>query len=304
MRFTVFTPTYNRAHTLPRLYESLCGQTFRDFEWVVVDDGSTDETAEFMHDLRSHHKGFPITYLWTSNGGKHRTINQGVKVAAGELFFIVDSDDYLPSNSLQIVDTVERSIPVERRTDFAGVCGLRAFPDGQPIGTTFDGDLLNITTLERGAYGISGDKAEVIYTAAMRAFPFPEFPGEKFLTEAVVWDRIARAGLKLRFFNQVVYTCEYLPGGLTDNYRRLLHENPRGHGLYLSQRGSPGGTSARLTIGRYLLYHDAHIDKLSLAEISRNLGLSPSRLRWYLALRTVGRRARGTVVHLRNGNQE
>ncbi|MBQ7403876.1 MAG: glycosyltransferase family 2 protein [Lentisphaeria bacterium] len=101
MKFTIFTPSYNRAHTLPRLFDSLKKQTFQDFEWLIVDDGSTDETQKIIEEIQRSEKTFPIIYLKTENGGKHRAINLGLKHAKGTLFFIVDSDDYLPENSLE-----------------------------------------------------------------------------------------------------------------------------------------------------------------------------------------------------------
>ena len=101
MRFTVFTPSYNRAHTLDRVYSSLCAQTFTDFEWVIVDDGSTDGTADLVASWRKEHP-FPIIYEKQSNQGKHIAVNRGAQLARGELFLIADSDDAFPSNALQI----------------------------------------------------------------------------------------------------------------------------------------------------------------------------------------------------------
>ena len=111
MRITVFTPTYNRGYTIERLYRSLQRQVFDDFEWIVIDDGSNDNTeALFQTFLRTKNQ-FPITYKKVSNGGKHRAINLGVQMAQGELFFIVDSDDYLTDRALEEIDKIEKSIP-------------------------------------------------------------------------------------------------------------------------------------------------------------------------------------------------
>ncbi|MGI6223221.1 MAG: glycosyltransferase family 2 protein [Prevotella sp.] len=102
MLFSIFTPTYNRSKLLPRLFESLLRQNLKDFEWLIVDDGSTDETHTIIENFMRH-SYFPIRYFFKENGGKHRAINYGVKNAEGELFFIADSDDLLLPNSLQIV---------------------------------------------------------------------------------------------------------------------------------------------------------------------------------------------------------
>lgn len=100
---TIFTPTYNRAYRLPNLYKSLQEQTCKDFEWLVVDDGSTDNTSKLFEQWQAEENSFPIRYFKQPNGGKHRAINRGVKEAKGELFFIVDSDDTLSSNAIRIV---------------------------------------------------------------------------------------------------------------------------------------------------------------------------------------------------------
>lgn len=293
MRFTVFTPAYNRAYTLTRLYESLCRQTFDDFEWVVVDDASTDNTAELLAAITQAHDGFPITVISrATNGGMHRARNQGVAAARGELFFAVDSDDYLPDDALQVIDEVERSIPASERMGFAGVCGLKAHFDGRPIGTTFTGTYLDITTIHRDRHAITGDKAEVVDTATMRRYPSPEFDGEQYVTAAVVWDRIAHDGFKLRFFNTTVYHAEYLPDGLTQDFRGLLRRSPKGEGLYVQQSARFGKWSRRHSISRVLAYVDDHAHELPFREVSANLGMNPLQLSGLLGLRWGNRQLR------------
>lgn len=236
VRITVFTPTYNRGSLLPHLYDSLKKQTFRDFEWVVVDDGSDDNTFELFSKWILENNDFNIKYIKVNNGGKHRAINKGLDVACGELFFIVDSDDRLPNNSLKIINEVEKTIPMSKKPLFAGVCGLKGKINGDSCGNTYVGDkYLDITQLERKKYNIEGDKAEVFYTELLRKYKFPEFEGERFVTECVVWDKIAYDGYKLRFFNDVVYLCEYLEDGLSYNYHSVCYSNPQGYGLYIRQ---------------------------------------------------------------------
>ena len=137
MRFTVFTPTYNRAHTLDRLYRSLQRQTLRDFEWIVIDDGSTDGTDERFNRILKEDNFFKITYQKVENGGKHRAINRAVSIAEGELFFIADSDDRLTDNALYKVDQIEKTIPSDEKKQFAGVCGLDGYDFKTQVGTTF-----------------------------------------------------------------------------------------------------------------------------------------------------------------------
>ena len=234
MRITVFTPTYNRAYSLPRLFASLKAQSFSDFEWLVVDDGSTDGTEELILSMIAEKPGFPILYKKTENGGKHRAINRGIGMASGELTLLMDSDDWLREDALEWIDRVERSIPEDQKPHFAGVQGLCVHTDGSLVGKTYSDDgFLDTTTLERNKHGIVGDKAEIYYTDVLRRYPFPEIEGEKFLTEGIVWNKIAGDGLKIRYFNEGIYFCEYLDDGLTHGGNMLYARNPKQWGMFI-----------------------------------------------------------------------
>lgn len=222
MLITVFTPTYNRAHLLGRLYESLCAQSFTDFEWVIVDDGSTDGTASLVQGFIAERR-IDIKYLSQANGGKHRAINHGVGQARGELFFIVDSDDSLPADSLQSIADEWAAVS---DTAVGGVAGLDATPAGQTIGCGLSFDAVECNSIDiRLRHHVTGDMAEVFTTSVMREFPFPEIEGERFCPEALVWNRIARK-YKLRYFNKVIYIAEYQPDGLTDRIVRVRMQSP------------------------------------------------------------------------------
>ncbi len=234
---TVFTPTYNRAHTLPRLFDSLQAQDCKDFEWLVVDDGSTDGTAGLFQDWIKAEMDFPIRYYRTENGGKQRAVNKGVSLAEGRYFFIVDSDDSLLPDAVSFVLEAFSILPND--PSFIGVSGLRG--DAQGISLGGGPDLggkpwVDASNLERPRYGLSRDMAEVFFTDKLRNYPFPVWEGEKFTPEAVVWDRMALDGYKLRWFDKVIYRCEYLPGGLTDSSWRLLKENPMGYAMLYNVR--------------------------------------------------------------------
>lgn len=273
---TIFTPTYNRAYTLERLYRSLQSQTFQEFEWIVIDDGSTDNTEELIANFMKEYNKFAVRYEKMQNGGKHRAINRGVKIAKGELFFIVDSDDYLPEDSLEQIVTMFEKIDINE--EFAGVCGKRGDLDGKDIGTTFEGDFLDITYLQTKNYGISGDKAEVYYTEILKQFPFPEFDDEKFIPESVVWDKIGEEGLKLRYFNTVVYLCEYLPDGLTVAGNRKIKENPKGYGLYLKQAIRLEKIRKLNKWNAILEYYNELKGIISFREIANNLDMNVIKL--------------------------
>lgn len=273
MRITVFTPTYNRGYIIDNLYESLKRQTFRNFEWIVIDDGSTDDTEEKFTKFKKD-SDFPLTYLKVNNGGKHRAINRGVQMAKGELFFIVDSDDYLTDDSLKIIDRIEKTIPNEKKKNFAGICGMKGYTKSESIGNTFDGETLDITMLERSKYGITGDKSEIFYTDILKKYPFPEFEGENFITECVVWDKIAFDGYKLRFFNEINYICDYLPDGLTAHSEQLFVNNPKGYGLYLYQSDVYGKIQCLDKWNKYFKYYNLYKSNLTFYQISKNLHMN------------------------------
>ena len=229
---TVFTPTYNRAKLLPDLYDSLKRQTCKDFEWVIVDDGSTDDTESLVKQWIPQ-ADFSICYTKKENGGKQRAVNLGVQKAKGEYFFIVDSDDVLTDNAVETA--LKWFGTIKDENGFGGIGGQKGYKNGKAIGDSFDGLYLDATTLERAKYRINGDKAEIFYTDVLKKFPFPEFEGEKFVPEALVYNRIAQAGYKLRWFNEVVYLAEYLPDGYSANVDRLLISNWKGYSLYVKE---------------------------------------------------------------------
>ncbi len=228
---TVFTPAYNRAHLLPVLYASLKKQTSKNFEWVVVDDGSSDGTAELLEKWEKE-KEVPLRFVRQENGGKHRAVNRGVSLAKGELFLIVDSDDHLEENAVETLIKWQKSL--DGGGKWGGVAGLKVHADGSDLGTSFKGGFVDATSLEREKYNITGDKAEAFFTEVLRAFPFPEFEGEKFVTENTVWYAIAAAGYKLRWFNEPVIVCEYLEDGLTRNAEEVRRRNPLGYLYYFA----------------------------------------------------------------------
>lgn len=209
---TVFTPVYNRAYILTVLYDSLCKQTFSNFEWLIVDDGSSDNLEELISLFVEENK-ICIRYFKQKNGGKHRAINYGVQLAKGELFFIVDSDDYLPENSLERIAYHYKMIVDDN--SFAGVCGLKYYPNGTSVGGEKSFCILDSTSLDfRYKYYYSGDMAEVIKTEVLKEFPFPDFEGERFCAESLLWNRIAQK-YKFRYFQESIYICDYLEDGLS-----------------------------------------------------------------------------------------
>jgi hypothetical protein len=202
--FTVFTPTYNRAHTLHRVYDSLRAQTERDFEWLVVDDGSTDGTDGLVASWQQE-APFPIRYFLEPHGGKHHAFARGITLARGELFFTIDSDDAFVPTALARYRHHWESIPEAVRPGFSAVTALTADEHGRLIGTRFPRDPTDATAMEiRWRYKVRGDKAGFQRTSVLRDVRVPDLPGYTGLVpESLVWNQIARR-YKERFVNEVL----------------------------------------------------------------------------------------------------
>jgi len=202
-----------------------------------VDDGSTDDTQNIVSSLILGHDnvqdGFPIRYFKKENGGKHTAINLGVKYAEGELFFIADSDDFLPKDSLQIVH--EEWSKIKHDDTFLGICGIDADMNGKVIGSGLPKDYIDCHSWDLSpVYNVTGDLKEVFRTEVLRQFPFPEIKGEKFCPEVLVWFRMAR-NYKMRFLNRVIYIADYQPNGITSSITRLRMNSPIGSMLTYSE---------------------------------------------------------------------
>lgn len=231
---TIFTPTYNRGYIIHLLYESLCKQSSHDFEWIIIDDGSTDDTKKKIEIFIKENK-IPIKYIYQSNGGKHRAINCGVQHANGELFFIVDSDDFLSPDAIESI--IYHWNKIKNKVSYAGLCFRRINTNTKKIiGRDFISFESEATSIEIAyKYKIIGDKAEVFQTEILKSFPFPEIYGENFVPEALVWNRIAHSGFKLKCINKGIYFCEYLADGLSKNFLTNLKKNSKGFQLFYKE---------------------------------------------------------------------
>jgi glycosyltransferase involved in cell wall biosynthesis len=228
---TILTPTYNRRHTLPRLYESLCGPSRPDFEWLIVDDGSTDDTQSWVRTL-PRDAGFPVTVLEQENGGKHVAINAGVRAARGDWVFIVDSDDLLTNDAVEcVMDAVSAAV---RAPHFvAGVCFRKAEQNGRLLGLACEGQPSPfVGKPSQVGHMVRGDLAYVFRRDVMADLPFPVIPGEKFVPELYIWNQIGDRGAIWFYLDRAVYLCEYLDDGYTRNFRAHLRRNPGGFLLF------------------------------------------------------------------------
>lgn len=268
---TIFTPAYNRKVLMLRLYDSLCAQKVKNFEWVIVDDGSTDGTEEVFSGITNDE--FSIIYKKVSNGGKHRAINEGLRMANGKVFAIVDSDDYLTEDATKKIEEYFNDIEYSEKI-FAGIAVQKCFNKEHSVGTTFTGDFVDATSLQRKQYNITGDKFEIFYTELLRKYPFPEFEGEKFISEAVVWNRIAADGYMLRWRNDNLYICDYLEGGLTDTRENCYYNSPKGYLLYIRELVNYKALDFKEKLGHYSLYRKIRKNKERLRVTAKDLGIS------------------------------
>lgn len=226
MMITVLTPTFNRGGRLQSLWNSLQKQTVKDFEWLVVDDGSTDGTKNLITQLQEK-SDFPIRYIYKNNGGKHTALNVGIQTICSELIFIVDSDDCVTDDAVESILKIHKKY--RSQNNICGYAFLRAFPDGKINGKKFDVDERIGSYIDVRVNGddTGADKAEVFKTHCLKEFPFPEYPNEKFLGEDLVWVRMARK-YEMVHINKAIYVGNYLEDGLTNNRRKHNIASPIG----------------------------------------------------------------------------
>lgn len=245
---TILTPAYNRAELLPACFQSLCSQSSFDFEWLIVDDGSTDNTETVVAGFQTEQ--FPIQYIKKPNGGKHTALNAAHPYIRGRYVLILDSDDTLTT------DAVAQAKAAWERWDSAPEVGIVTFLKGdsieEPKCTVADWETpVDVMCYPRNCIH-SNDCCEVIRTELFLKYPFPVFPGERFLAEGALWGRVSY-DCKCVYVNRVIYICEYLDGGLTKAGRAMRIRNPQG-GMYHANVYMAKKNSLKKRIKNGLLY--------------------------------------------------
>ncbi len=222
---TVLTPTYNRAYTLPALYKSLCAQTKCNFEWLIIDDGSTDDTQTVVKSLLGK-APFQIKYYQKQNGGKHTALNFSHPYIKGKMLAIVDSDDILLPQAAAVI---EQDWQLYKDNPFiGGISYLKQYPDGRFMSKRPPKDFyLSDYVHYRMNRQIGGDQFEVIRTAVFLQYQFPQFPNERFLSEICLWAWMGCL-YQMVYRNKALYQGAYLPDGLTRAGARLQLENQLG----------------------------------------------------------------------------
>ena len=222
---TILTPTYNRRDLLPRLYDSLRKQTNQDFQWLVIDDGSTDGTMDLIRNFHGH--SFSFDFYTKPNGGKHTALNYAHPYVKGKLTCIVDSDDWLLPHAVQaIIDTYTQ---YQSMAQVGCLTFLKGIDSSNPVNGLFpEGPVVsNEIDFKINGHRMKGDCCEVIYTKILKDHPFPEYDGEKFMGEGYLWNYLGFRYDSV-YINQVIYICEYLEGGLSKSGRLLRVSCPYG----------------------------------------------------------------------------
>lgn len=221
IKLTVFTPAYNRAHTIGRTYESLCRQTCKDFKWLVIDDGSTDNTKELVEIWKNLDNGFEIRYVWKENGGLHTGYNKAIELADTELCVCIDSDDYMPDDA---VEKILNCWKEKGSKDVAGIIGLDYLLDNTPIGGRFpDVEKCHIYDLDF-KYDHNTDVKFVARVDLLRqVYPQPSFNGEKNFNPSYMY-KIIDWNYEWIILNENLCFVDYQPDGMANAiYRQYLN---------------------------------------------------------------------------------
>lgn len=232
MRLTIFTPTYNRAKLLHRLYNSLLQQSNKDFQWLIIDDGSTDFTNKLVRKWQNE-QNISIKYIYKKNEGKYKAYNLAIKIATSDLFFCVDSDDYLTPESIQ---TILYFWDKNRMNNISGIIGMKVNTKGERLGLKFP-DNIKLCSLFKlnNKYKCKGEYSLIYDLNILKKYRFPEIESEKFITESVLYDQIDREH-EMILLNEALTICEYQNNGYSSNLIDILWENPIGFKIYYSQR--------------------------------------------------------------------
>lgn len=281
MKYTLFTPTYNRAHLLPALYESMEVQAFKDFEWLVIDDGSKDNTEEVVNELKLK-ASFPVRYIKQPNGGKHSAFNRAIEEAISEWFVCVDSDDPLVPDAIKNMD-VCCSMVSESQGGFAGIFVTK---QGKPLGRLLPRDIESDTIEIRDQMGYKEDRPEVYKTVLLKKYRFPVFPNEKFVPEAEIFDKLTLEH-PLLYTNFPIQEKEYLAGGLTSKIIQIRINSINGTLHYYNNRFYNSKTllykiKALINYNRFLLHAKTRNMKILVRVKKKYIIMMPLGLCLYL----------------------
>ncbi|MCI6995620.1 MAG: glycosyltransferase family 2 protein [Eubacterium sp.] len=227
---TIFTPAFNRAHTLPRTFESLQKQDCKDFIWLVVDDGSSDNTADLVKGWQKENNGFEIRYIFKENGGMHTAHNVAYANIDTELNVCVDSDDALSKGAVKKILSKWQAV---KDDGYAGIIALDAnMETGEVIGDRFPSEMTETTVVNFYAAGRSGDKKLIYRTDVINQYPpYPVFEGERYVSLAYKY-RLIDQDYKLAVLDEVVCDVEYQADGSSGTMYKQYLKNPKGFAFW------------------------------------------------------------------------
>jgi len=237
-KLSIHTATYNRGYIIENAYRSLQTQTCYDFEWVVTDDGSTDNTEELFRRWTSEEKKFPIIYNKKEKGGIPRALNYGVNAVNGDYFFMLDSDDYVLPNAVEKLNAWIREI--DTIDDIVAVGVARSYPDGEyikgvpPLVDEKTG-YIDANNIDRKYYNLDADMSEAYKVNIMKKYPFPVWETEIYAPEQLCFNAMALDGYKVRWHKDILYICDYLQDGQTKGNWNLFRRNPMGYAMACNQ---------------------------------------------------------------------
>ena len=274
---TVFTPAYNRAHTLNKCYESLKRQTCKDFKWLIIDDGSTDNTKELVELWKSENNDFEIKYIYQKNQGMHGAHNTAYENIDTELNICIDSDDYLTDFAVEEIKNHWNKVKCD---NLSGIIGLDSYKDGKIIGDKFP-ENMKTTTVFDFYYNkrLTGDKKIVYRTELTKMYPYPIFEGEKYVGLAYKYYTLDEK-YELSTLNKVLCVVEYLEDGSSVNMFKQYINNPRGFAFYRRENMANSKASFKYSFQQCVHYVSSSI----LSRNSKFLKESPKKVMTLMAI--------------------
>lgn len=275
---TIFTPAYNRAYTIHKCYESLKRQTCKEFEWLIIDDGSTDNTRQLIDKWIKETEDFKIRYIYQENQGMHGAHNTAYENITTELNVCIDSDDYMPDNAVEKIKEVWEKVRGNKK--ISGIAGLDSYENGEVIGNKFPNELRQSTLFDFFYNkGIIGDKKLVYRTELTKKYPYPVYEGEKYVGLAYKYYKLDEE-YELVLINEVLCIVEYMEDGSSLNMFKQYRRNPKGWCFYRVENLKLSKGSLKYKFTQCIHYISSSI----IAKNKKFLSESPSKVLTIIAI--------------------
>lgn len=283
---TLYTPCYNKGKTISRTYESLLSQTCHDFEWIIINDGSTDESKEVIDSFQTNL--FPIRKIHKHNEGLSSVMNMATQMANGEFILRVDGDDWLVTDGVKTIHQALNDYDMQDQ-HLGGLVFLTEFADGKRCGFHPFKNPTRCNFMDyREKHKAIGDRAEVFRTSCFREFPMPSFPDERFMLESYTWRHFSDK-YDVIYYDTAIYNREYNDASITNNWPAIGIKNPKGIQLdlsdYLNRKISlKNRIKGSVNYYRYSLHSEYSISKLikDVPITSSLIGFIPGMLLYFI----------------------